>query len=79
VHVAAGGEIGPHRAGFGQLFCVVAGAGWVAGADGVRHAVRAGQAAVIAHGEVHAKGSATGLSAVMIQLTDVTPAGDLGA
>ena len=77
MHFAAGGEIGPHPAGFGQLFVVVAGAGWVAAADGVRHTVRAGQGAVIARGEVHAKGSDGGCSAVMIQLADLTLAGDL--
>lgn len=68
VHLAAGGEIGPHPAGIGQLFLVVVGSGWVAGADGVRRPLRAGQGAVIARGEVHAKGSDAGCSAVMIQL-----------
>jgi quercetin dioxygenase-like cupin family protein len=72
VHFAAGGEIGPHPAGFGQLFLVVDGEAWVAGADGVRHRVRAGQGAVIARGEMHAKGSAPGCSAVMIQIEDLT-------
>ena len=75
VHVGPGGHIGPHPAGFGQLFCAVAGAGWVAGADGVRHDLRAGQAAVIARGEVHAKGSDTGLTALMVQVAEFTPAG----
>jgi len=78
VHFAPGGHIGQHPAGFGQLFCAVLGAGWVAGADGVRHEVRAGQAAVIARGEVHAKGSDTGLTALMVQIADLTrlpPAG----
>ena len=28
VHLEAGGEIGPHPAGIGQLFLVVAGSGW---------------------------------------------------
>lgn len=74
VHIAAGGEIGLHPAGFGQLFCVIAGAGWVAGADGIRHEIHEGQAAVIARGEKHAKGSATGLSAVMIQIAELAPA-----
>jgi quercetin dioxygenase-like cupin family protein len=68
VHLEAGGEIGPHPAGIGQLFLVVAGSGWVAGADGLRRPLRAGQGAVIARGELHAKGSDAGCSAVMIQL-----------
>jgi quercetin dioxygenase-like cupin family protein len=72
VHVAAGGEIGPHPAGFGQLFLVVSGEAWVAGGDGVRRAVRAGQGAVITRGEVHSKGSAAGCTAIMIQLAELT-------
>jgi quercetin dioxygenase-like cupin family protein len=78
VHIGAGGEIGPHPAGFGQLFLVVAGEGWVAGGDGVRRPVRAGQGAAIERGEVHAKGSLTGLSAVMIQLAELAPERDPG-
>jgi quercetin dioxygenase-like cupin family protein len=77
VHLAAGGEIGAHPAGFAQLFLVVAGAGWVTGADGVRHAVRAGQGAVIARGEMHAKGSRPGCTAIMIQVAELTPPADL--
>jgi quercetin dioxygenase-like cupin family protein len=74
IHIAAGGEIGPHPAGFGQLLLIVAGVAWVAGADGVRHVVRAGQGAVIARGELHSKGSDSGCSAVMIQLAEFWPA-----
>jgi quercetin dioxygenase-like cupin family protein len=71
VHFPPGGEIGRHPAGFGQLFPIVAGEGWVAGGDGVRHALRAGHRAAIARGELHAKGSDSGCSAVMIQLGDL--------
>ncbi|MBK6485865.1 MAG: cupin domain-containing protein [Gemmatimonadetes bacterium] len=78
VHIAPGGHIGPHPAGFGQLFCAIAGAGWVAGADGVRHELRPGQAAVIARGEPHAKGSDTGLTALMLQVADLVTAPDAG-
>src|SRR5689334_18066562 len=76
VHIDAGGEIGPHPAGFGQLFLVIAGTAWVTGGDGARHSVRAGQGAVIARGEMHAKGSEAGCTAVMIQLAELTPASD---
>jgi quercetin dioxygenase-like cupin family protein len=79
VHVAAGGEIGPHPAGFGQLFLVVSGEAWVTGGDGVRHSVRAGHGAVIARGEVHRKGSAPGCTAIMIQLAELTSTDALGA
>src|SRR5690349_16732024 len=73
VHFAAGGEIGPHPAGFGQLFLVVAGEGWIADGSGIRRTLRTGQGAVVARGEVHAKGSEAGCSAIMIQLADLTP------
>jgi quercetin dioxygenase-like cupin family protein len=71
VHIDAGGEIGPHEAGFGQLFVVVSGRGWVREADGPRVEVDAGQAAFFPRGTVHAKGSDHGMTAVMIQVTDL--------
>ena len=77
VHLGAGGEIGQHPAGFGQLWIIVRGQGWVAGADGVRHPVRTGEGMVISRGEVHAKGSERGCSAIMIQLAELTAAPDL--
>ena len=77
VHLVAGGEIGAHPAGLGQLWLVVRGEGWVAGADGVRHPVKTGMGAVIARGEVHAKGSDNGCVAIMIQLAELIPAPDL--
>ena len=66
------GEIGPHEAGFGQLFFAVAGAGWVAGGDAIRIPLATGQAALIDRGEVHSKGSDTGLTALMIQVRDLS-------
>src|SRR5690242_5467803 len=74
LHFSAGGEIGPHPAGFGQLFLVIRGDAWVTGRDGVRRTVSAGKGAVIARGEVHAKGSETGCTAIMIQVADLAPA-----
>jgi quercetin dioxygenase-like cupin family protein len=68
-----GGEIGPHEAGFGQLFFAVSGDGWVAGGDGERLALAQGQAAFIERGEIHSKGTETGLTALMIQVRDLTP------
>jgi quercetin dioxygenase-like cupin family protein len=71
IRIDPGGSIGPHEAGFGQLFLAVAGSGWVSGSDDVRRALSVGQGAFIARGEVHAKGSDTGLTAIMVQLTDL--------
>ena len=67
-----GGAIGPHEAGFGQLLFAVAGDGWVAGRDGRRLQLAEGQAAFIQRGEIHSKGSETGLTALMIQVRDLT-------
>jgi quercetin dioxygenase-like cupin family protein len=68
-----GGRIGPHVAGFGQLFVPTAGSGWVAGADGVRVPVSPGEAGFIERGETHSKGSEVGMTALMIQVSDLTP------
>jgi hypothetical protein len=67
VHIEAGGEIGSHPAGVDQLFLVVQGSGWGAGADGVRHSLSALQGAFVPRGENHAKGSQAGMVAIMVQ------------
>ena len=71
VHFDAGGVIGPHPTGLGQIFLVLSGSGWVAGADGQRHSLTVGQAALIERGELHSKGSDVGLDAVMIQIEEL--------
>ena len=68
VHIEPGGVIGPHPAGFDQLFLVTSGSGWVAGSDGLRKSLSAGNGAAISRGEVHSKGSDVGLTAIMIQI-----------
>ena len=72
LHLAAGGEIGAHEAGFPQLLLVVEGSGWVSGSEGSRQLLARGQGALIARGEMHAKGTALGMTAIMVQLTDLT-------
>jgi quercetin dioxygenase-like cupin family protein len=67
----AGGAIGRHEAGYGQLFIVLAGRGWVSGREGVRVEVDAGDVVLIERGEQHAKGSETGMTAVMVQVRDL--------
>jgi hypothetical protein len=69
VHLGPGACIGPHPAGFAQLFLAVRGRGWVAGADGRRVPIEADQGAFIAPGEVHAKGSDDGMVAIMVQVS----------
>ena len=72
LYFGPGGEIGEHRAGFGQLLLVIAGEGWAAGADGQRVALSAGQGVYFERGEVHAKGSETGMAAIMVQVAELT-------
>jgi quercetin dioxygenase-like cupin family protein len=73
VRFEPGGKIGEHPTGFGQLFLVVEGAGWVSGQDGVRVELMVGQGAYFARGELHAKGSDVGMTAIMIQIQDLEP------
>jgi quercetin dioxygenase-like cupin family protein len=68
-----GGSIGPHEAGYGQLFFALSGDGWVAGVDGIRRPLATGEAAFITRGEIHSKGSETGLAALMVQVRDLEP------
>ena len=70
-HFEPGGVIGPHEAGFGQLFLAASGDGWVAGGDGVRQPLAQGDAAFIERGEIHSKGSDTGMVACMVQVRDL--------
>ena len=74
IRIEPGGAIGPHEAGFCQLFLVVAGSGWVSGGDGLQRPIGVGRGAFITRGEVHAKGSDTGLTAIMLQVTELAAA-----
>jgi quercetin dioxygenase-like cupin family protein len=65
--VEPGGIIGAHPAVGDQLFLVIAGSGWVAGADGIRHPVQAGQGVRWAAGEVHASVTDTSLTALAVE------------
>lgn len=74
LHFETGGAIGRHEAGFGQLFVVLAGRGWVSGDDGLRVEINAGDIVMFDRGEQHAKGSDTGMSVVMVQIRDLDAA-----
>jgi GrpB-like predicted nucleotidyltransferase (UPF0157 family) len=67
IYVPPGGLIGRHEATARQLLAIVAGTGWVSGAEGARREVRAGFGALWEPGEVHETGSDTGLTAVCIE------------
>jgi quercetin dioxygenase-like cupin family protein len=69
--VEPGGVIGEHPASGGQLFLVVAGAGWVSGPDGRRLAVQAGQGVRWDPEERHASGTDTGFTAIALEGPDL--------
>ena len=69
VYFEPGGCIGEHPAGFDQLFLVMDGSGWVAGADGSRVTLTAGQGVIFENGEHHSKGSEGGMTALMVQVS----------
>lgn len=67
MNITAGGVLGSHPAGMRQLFVVTGGSGWVSGADGERREISAGQAVAWESGEMHESGSATGMTALIVQ------------
>lgn len=73
LRIDAGGTIGAHPAGYGQLFLVVDGEAWAAGPDGACLTLPAGHGVYIAPGELHSKGSDTGATVVMVQAESVAP------
>lgn len=75
VLIEPGGSIGPHPAGFDQLFLTTQGSGWIAGSDGVRHTIDSQNGAFVPKGEVHSKGSEVGMIALMVQADHFTLAG----
>ncbi|HEX6799043.1 MAG TPA: cupin domain-containing protein [Ktedonobacterales bacterium] len=74
IYVAAGGCVGRHPAGEPQLFLVVAGEGWVSGADGERVPIRTGQAAFWEPGEEHESGSEQGMAVMVLEAEALDPA-----
>lgn len=71
VYFEPGGKIGEHQAGFGQLFLVIHGEGWAAGEDGRRVELSVGRGVYFERGELHSKGSETGMTAIMVQVAEL--------
>ena len=65
--VEPGGIIGTHPATTAQMFLVVTGSGWVAGQDGNRVPITAGQGAHWEAGEDHTTGTGIGLTALVLE------------
>lgn len=73
LRVEAGGRVGEHEATLDQLFLVVEGHGWVAGPDGARLPLGAGEAAFWHAGEHHGAGSDTGMSVIVLEGEGLEP------
>jgi GrpB-like predicted nucleotidyltransferase (UPF0157 family) len=69
IYLGPGGLVGRHRAGFHQLVAVVAGSGWVCGANSRRRGVATGRAVFWEPGEEHEAGTDEGMTAVCIEGT----------
>lgn len=67
IYFESGSQIGIHPAGYGQLFLVMNGEGWATASDGKRINLKAGKGAFFEPGELHSKGSDTGMTAIMVQ------------
>lgn len=67
MYLPPGGLIGRQTTARRQLFAVVAGDGWVSGAEDDRRPIRTGEAALWDGGEEHAAGSDAGLTAVCVE------------
>ncbi|HKG26703.1 MAG TPA: hypothetical protein VKB09_13710 [Thermomicrobiales bacterium] len=72
-YLKPGDRIGEHEGRLPQLFCVIDGSGWVAGADAIPMRAGPGVAAFWAAGERHAAGTETGMRAVIIQAESLDP------
>jgi hypothetical protein len=79
MHIGAGGVVGYHQATVRQLFLVVAGTGWVRGADETRRPIAAGQAAYRAPGRWHESGSQDGMTAIVIEAATLDAERDMPA
>jgi quercetin dioxygenase-like cupin family protein len=73
LHFGPGGQVGEHRTGFAQLLLVIQGEGWASGRGGQRVPISAGQGVYFERGELHAKGSETGMVAIMVQVAKLEP------
>jgi hypothetical protein len=67
MHLGPGGVVGEHETTVRQVFCVVAGEGWVSGDDRHRVPIKAFQAAHWEEGELHGAGTDSGLVAAVIE------------
>lgn len=71
IYIEAGGVVGLHEAPVPQLFIVIQGEGWVCGKDREKLLVKQGKGILWQEGEAHESGSDNGLTALVIQSTQI--------
>lgn len=74
IHIGPQGVVGSHPATVHQLFVVLNGQGWVVGREGIRYRIESGQAAYWEPEEMHESGSEEGMTVMVIEGEDLTPA-----
>jgi quercetin dioxygenase-like cupin family protein len=67
IEIGPGGVVGRHSSVVAQLFVVARGSGWVSGAEGEREPIDAGDAVLWELGEEHESGSASGMTALVLE------------
>ena len=70
--VEPGGIIGTHPATAHQMFLLITGTAWVAGPDGIRTPISAGQGVCWDEAENHTSGSETGFTAIAVEGAHLT-------
>ncbi|WP_257347586.1 cupin domain-containing protein [Pseudalkalibacillus decolorationis] len=73
MHIKAEGIVGYHKAVSDQLFLVVAGEGWVRGEEDEKTKIKTGEVAFWEDGEWHESGTDTGMTAIVIESTNLDP------
>ncbi|MGV3488532.1 MAG: cupin domain-containing protein, partial [Tuberibacillus sp.] len=63
----SGDHVARHEAPIPQLFYVMEGSGWIAGADDIKRSIQAGEAAFWAKGEAHSAGTDHQMKAIVIE------------
>jgi hypothetical protein len=72
LNVEPGGTIGTHPAPTPQMLLITAGDGWVAGPDGQRVPITAGQGVCWNQGEEHTSGTQNGFTALAVEGTPMS-------
>lgn len=71
IYIEAGGVVGLHEAPVPQLFIVIEGQGWVCDDNRKKHFVKQGDGVFWHKGQAHESGSDKGLTALVIQATQL--------